>query len=129
MTTPVSRDVRIPFESMRDTVVNFLLVRIGLVIRFADTFCDNLGIALFVAGIFAVRALHACSIFQKVPTKSAPHDIVKLLGNKLVALFFMHFLFLLADCTLPIETDVEWAAVLQLFGYIMVRELRVRGFL
>lgn len=35
-------------------MVNFLLVWIRLVIRLADTFGDNLRVALLVASIFAV---------------------------------------------------------------------------
>lgn len=68
VTAPVRRDVGKAFESVGNTVVDFLLVRIGLVIGFADTLGDNLGVTLFVAGVFAIRTLHAGSILEKFST-------------------------------------------------------------
>ena len=63
MATPISRDVGKSFETMRDTVVDLLLVGIGLVVGLADTFGDDLGIALAMTGILAIGTLHAGSIF------------------------------------------------------------------
>lgn len=48
---------------MRDTVFDFLLIRIGLVVGFAYTLRDHFGIALFMAGVLAVGALHSSCIF------------------------------------------------------------------
>ena len=60
-------------------MVQFLFIRVGLCVRLADTFGNNLGVAFLVAGIFAVLALHSCRIFEKIPAKRATHDVVKLL--------------------------------------------------
>jgi len=89
-------------------MVDLLLVRIGLVIRFADAFGNNLGIALRMAGVFAVGTLHTGRVFQELSAKSTTHDVVKLLLDKLVTLLFVDLFFLLPDCTLSIQTDVKW---------------------
>ena len=68
VTAPVSSHVAEPFETMRYPVVQLLFVRVGLRIGLADTFGDDLGIALFVACILAVFALHPCRVFEKVAT-------------------------------------------------------------
>lgn len=101
---------------MGDAVIDLLLVGIGLVVRLADTFGDDLGIALAVAGIFAVGTLHAGSILQKVATQGTAHDIVELLRDELVTLLLVDLFLLLAHGTLAVETNVERTAILELFG-------------
>ena len=98
-------------------MVDFLLVRVRLVVCLADTFRDYLGIALLVAGIFAIGTLHASSILEKIPAKSASHNVVELLRNKLVALFFVYLFLPLADCTLTVKTEVKRSPVFQLFRW------------
>jgi hypothetical protein len=115
--TPVRGDVGKAFESVGNAVVDFLLVRIGLVIGFADTLGDNLGVTLAVAGVLAIRTLHAGSILEELSTQCTTHNVVELLGDKLVALLLMNFLLLLAHSTLTVKTNVKGTAVLQLFGY------------
>lgn len=117
MTTPIGRDVGETLEAMWNTVVDLLLVGIRLVVGLADTLGDDLWIALSVTGIFAVGTLHAGSIFQEITTKRTAHDVVELLGDKLVTLLFVNLLLLLSDGTLTVETDIERAAILQLLGY------------
>lgn len=117
MTTPVGRDVGESFETVRDTVVDLLLVGIGLVVGLANTLGDDLGIALAVACILAIGTLHAGRIFQEVAAKSATHNVVELLRNELVTLLLVDFFLLLTDGTLTVQSDVEWSSVLQLLGY------------
>ena len=92
-------------------MVDFLLVRVGLVIRLADTLGDDLGIALAMASILAVGTLHSCSILQKVAAQSTAHDVVELLGDELVTLLLVYLFLLLSDGTLTVETDVKWSPV------------------
>ena len=66
MATPIGGKVGESFETVGDAVVDLLLVGVRFVVRFADTLGDYLGIALAMAGIFAIRALHPGSVFQKV---------------------------------------------------------------
>lgn len=117
MAAPICRDIRISLETMRDAMVDLLFVRVRFVIRLADTFCHHFRIAFFMTSVFAICALHSSSVFQEVSTKSATHNIVKLLSDKLVALLFMDLLFLLAHGTLSIKTDIERSSILKLFGY------------
>lgn len=101
-------------------MVDFLLVRIGLVVGFADTLGDNLGVTLAVAGVLAIRTLHASSILKEFSTQCTAHNVVKLLGDELVALLLVNLLLLLANSTLTVKTNVKGTAVLQLFGYIQL---------
>jgi hypothetical protein len=117
VTAPVGRDIGETFEAVRNPVIDLLLVRIGLIVRLADTLGDNLGVAFAVAGVFAVRTLHSGRVFEEVSTQRTAHDVVELLSDELVALFLVDLLLLLPHGTLSIETDVEWSTILELFGY------------
>lgn len=101
---------------MRNAMINFLLVWIGLIICFANTFGHDLWIALSVAGIFAVCTLHTSGIFKEVTTKSTAHNVVELLGNEFMALLLVDFLLLLADSTLSVKTNIKGPSVLELFS-------------
>ena len=90
-------------------MVDFLLVRISLVICLADAFRDDLGITLRVTGVFAVSTLHASRIFEEVPTQSATHHIVELLFHEFVTLFLVHLFLLLPHRALTVETNIEWS--------------------
>lgn len=118
MAAPVGGDVGEPFEAMGNAVVDLLLVWVGLVVCLADTLCDNLGVALAVTGVLAIRALHACSILEEFSAQRTAHDVVELLGDKLVALLFVNLLLLLAHGTLTVQTNVERTTVLQLLGCV-----------
>ena len=126
--TPVGGDVGEAFETMGNAVVDFLFVRIGLVVGLADTLGDDLGIALFVASVLAIRTLHACGILEEFSTKRTAHDVVELLRDELVALLLVDLFLLLAHGTLTVKTDVKGTAVLQLFGCPkLVYENRLSG--
>lgn len=98
-------------------MVDLFFVWISFVICLAYTFCHHFRIALSMASIFAICALHASGVFQEISTKSTTHNVVELLSNKLVALLLMDLFFLLAHSTLSIETDIEGPPILELFGY------------
>jgi hypothetical protein len=114
--TPVRGDVGEVFESMRNAMVDFFFVRIGLVIGFADTFGDDLWITLAMARVFAIGALHTSRILQEIPTKRTAHDVVELLSNELVPLLLVDLFFLLANGTLTIKTNVKRTSIFHLFG-------------
>lgn len=80
MATPICTHIGEFLEAMRNAVVDLLLIRIRFCIRLAYALGDNTGIALCVASILAILALHACRIiFKKVSAQRATHDVVKLL--------------------------------------------------
>lgn len=97
---------------MWNAVINLLFIGIGLIIGFANTLGDNLGITLAMASILAIGTLHSCCVFQEVATKSTAHNVIELLCNELVSLFFVNFFLLLSDSTLTIQTNIEWSPVL-----------------
>ena len=53
---------------MWNTVIQFLLIRVGFGIRLADALGDDLGVALSMASILAVLALHTRRVFEKIST-------------------------------------------------------------
>jgi hypothetical protein len=114
--TPIGRKVGEAFETMRNPVVDLLLVGIGLIVGLADTLGDDLGIAFTVASILAVRTLHTRGVLEEISTQRTAHDVVELLGDKLVALLFVDLFLLLAHGTLSVETNIEGTAILQLLG-------------
>ena len=83
-------------------------------IGLCDTLGDNLGVALFVTRVFAVRALHAGSTFEELSAQCAAHDIVELLLNELVSVLFNNIFLALTDSTLAAKTDVKRSSVLGL---------------
>ena len=97
MAAPIRPHVGEVLESVWDTMIELLLIGVGFRIRFADTFGDDLGVAFFVARIFAILALHTGGVFQKFSAKSTTHDIVELLEHKFMAVKFMDLFFALAD--------------------------------
>lgn len=117
MATPVSRDVGEALETVRDTVVDLLFVGIGLVVGLANTLGDDLRVAFAMAGVLAIRTLHARSILEELSAQRTAHNVVELLGNELVTLLLVNLFLLLTDSALTVETDVEGTAVLQLLGY------------
>lgn len=63
MAAPIGPHVGKVLESVWNTMVELLFIRVGFRIRFADTFGDHLGVALLVARIFAILALHTGGVF------------------------------------------------------------------
>lgn len=115
MTAPIGPHVGEILEPVWDAMIELLLVRIGLRIRFADTFGNDFGIALFMARIFAILALHTGGVFQKLSAKGTTHDVVELLENKFMAVQFVDFFFALADGAFTVKTNIERSSVFELF--------------
>jgi hypothetical protein len=92
---------------MRNTVVDFALVRIGLVIGLRNALGNDFPIATFVTCKLAVRTLHACRILKQFSTKSAAHNVVELLLDKFVAILFVDFFFSLTDGSLTSKSLIE----------------------
>lgn len=104
MAAPVGRKIGKGLESVRDSVVDLLLLRVRLSIRLADTLGDNARVALCVAGVLAILALHTCRVFEKVTAERAAHDVVELALHKLVSVDIVDFLLALTNGTLSTET-------------------------
>ena len=115
MTAPIGAHVREILKSVRYTMVELLLIWVGFCIGLADAFSDNLGVAFFMARIFAILALHTSGVFEELPTKSTTHDVVKLLEDKFVAVKLMYFFFALTYGAFTIEANVKRPSVFQLF--------------
>ncbi len=103
-------------------MVDFLLIRVGLIIGLANTFGDNFGITLLVACVLAICALHTCSIFEEIPAKGTTHNVIELLRNEFVSLLLMNFFLFLADSALAIKTDVKLPSSFYLFRYRSIRD-------
>ena len=97
-------------------MVDLLLVWVRLCIGFADTLGNNACVALCVASIFTVLALHTSRVLEKVSAKRTAHNVVELLRNKLVAVHLVNLFLPLSNGTLTIETKIEWSSVLGLLG-------------
>lgn len=97
---------------MRYPVINFFFIGVGLVVRLADTLGDDFGVTLLVAGVLAVRTLHAGCVLEEISAKGAAHDVIELLRDELVTLLLVDFFLLLADSTLTVEADIKRSSVL-----------------
>lgn len=115
MTAPIGSHVREILEPVWDAMIELLLVRIGLRIRFADTFGNDFRIALLMARIFAILALHTGGVFQELSAKGTTHDVVELLKNKFMAVKFVDLFFALSDGAFTIKTNVERSSIFELF--------------
>lgn len=115
MTAPIGTHVGEILEPMRNAVIELFFIGVGFGVGLADTFCDNFGVALLMARVFAVLALHAGRVFEEVSTQGAAHDVVELLKHELVAVKFMDVLFALPDCTFSIKPNIKRSSVFCLF--------------
>lgn len=94
-------------------MVDLLLLGVGLGIRLADTFGNNAGVALRVAGIFAVLALHTGRVLEEVTTECTAHDVVELPLHKLVSIHIVNFLLSLANSTLSTQSGAKFSFVVR----------------
>lgn len=85
-------------------MIQFLFIWVGFCVGFANALGNNLSVAFLMARILAIFTLHACRVFQKVPTESASHDVIELLEHKLMTIKFMDLFLTLSYGTFPIET-------------------------
>lgn len=127
MATPVGRNVGECLETMRDTMIDLLLVRVGFIVGLANTLGDDLGVTFPVTGVLAVGTLHTGSVLEEVSAQSAAHDVVELLRDELVALLFVDLFLFLTDGTLSVETNVKRTPVFKLLGWIKesVRSIKI----
>ena len=86
MATPICSHIRERLKSMRNPMIDLLLVGIRFSIRLADTLGHDLGIALLMASILAIFALHASGVLEKISAQSTTHDVVELLYDEFVAI-------------------------------------------
>lgn len=112
MTTPIGRHIRVGLESVRDAMVDLLLVRVRLGIALADAFRDHTRIALGMASVLAVLTLHTGRIFEEVSAKGTTHDVVELVLHELVAVHLMNLLLSLTNGTLSAEAEIDGPPVL-----------------
>ena len=71
---------------MWNSMIDLLLIGIRFSIRLANTFGHDLWIALLMASILAIFALHAGGVLEKISAQSTTHDVVELLYNEFVAI-------------------------------------------
>jgi hypothetical protein len=88
-------------------VIDLLFVRIRFRIALADTLGDDAGVALGVAGILAVFALHTRRILEEVSAKRTAHDVVELVLYKLVAVHLVDLLLALSNSALSSQTEIH----------------------
>lgn len=92
---------------MRNTVVDLLLVRIGLGIAFANALRNDALVAFRMTGVLAIFTLHACRVLEEIPTECTAHDVVKLVLYELVAVHLVNLLLALTDSSLSSKTQVN----------------------
>ena len=107
MTAPIGANIGEIVETVRNAVIDLLFIRIGLVICLANAFRDDLGIAFGVAGVLAIGTLHASGVFEEVTAQGAPHNVVELLFDELVALLLNDLLLLLSYSALSVQAEVK----------------------
>ena len=112
MAAPIRTHIREPFEPMMDAVVQLGLVGIGLGVGLGYTFRDYLAVALLVACVLAVSALHTSSIFEEVSTICTSHDVIKLLLHELVTILLVNLFFALSYRSFATQSNVERFLVL-----------------
>lgn len=112
--TPVRANIGELLETMRNAMIDLLLIRISLRVGFTDTLCNHAGVTFGVAGVLAVLALHTGRVLQEVPAKCTSHNIVELLRHELVTKHLVNQLLALANGSLTVKTDIEWPPVLGL---------------
>ena len=98
-------------------MVQSLFVRVCLCVGFADTFCNDLSIAVPVASILAIFALHSSGVFEKFAAKRAAHYAVELLCNKFMAILLHYFLFALAHSSFSVQAQVKSSLALIMLVY------------
>ncbi len=89
MITPAAGEVQVGLETVGDSVVDLVLVRVGLRIARTNAFGDDTRIAPGVDSVLAVLALHTSRGHEQVPTESTVHDVVELALDKLVAVYLL----------------------------------------
>lgn len=113
---------------MRDTMVDLLLLGVGLSVTLADTFGDDAGITLGVASVLAVLTLHTGRVLEEVAAQRTSHDVVELVLDELVAVHLVDLLLALTDSALSAKTEVYLPAVLVRLHEAQLQVDLTRGF-
>ena len=66
MATPIGTHVRERLESMWDTMIDFLFLRIRFGVGFAYALCNDFRVAFLMTSILAVLTLHTSGVLEKV---------------------------------------------------------------
>lgn len=114
MTAPIGTRIEKVSPAVRNAVIDLRLIGIRLSIGLRDTLRDNLRVALLVTREFTVGTLHTSRVLEEVAAKRASHDVVKLLLDKLVAILFVNFVFLLTNGTFTTKSKIVIAFFLVL---------------
>lgn len=107
-------------------MVDLLFIGIRLSIRFADAFRDDALVALRVARILAVVALHAGRILEEFATQRAAHDVVKLMLDEFVSVHLMDLFLALTDGALPTESQINRPSAFVLLDEVQGKVNRAR---
>lgn len=70
---------------------DLLLVPFRIGVGFGDAFCHDLLVTFLVARVPTVFALIAGCVEQKLVAIGTEHDLIELLGHKLVTVHFVNF--------------------------------------
>ena len=103
-------------------MVEFGFVWIRFCIGLGDTFSHHFSITLLVAGVLAIRALHACSILEKFSTKGATHDVVELLLHELVTVLLMYLFLSFTNSSLSTKADIKRLFICSVFCWRMLEK-------
>lgn len=112
--TPVGANIGELLETMRNAMIDLLLIRISLRIGFTDTLRNHARVTFRVAGVLAVLALHTGRVLEEVAAKCTSHDIVKLLRHELVTEHLVDQFLTLANGSLTVKSNIEWPPILGL---------------
>lgn len=110
MATPVGGHIRKRLESVRNTVVDLLLVRIRLSIAFTDALRNDTRVAFRMASVLAILALHARRVLEEIPAQRAAHYVVELMLDELVSVHLVDLLLALSNGTLTSQAHVYWSS-------------------
>ena len=107
MAAPIGTEVREGVETMRDAMIEFLLIRVGFGVGFTDAFGDDFGEAALVAEILAVLTLHPGGVLEELAAERTAHHGVELLVHELVPVLLLDLLFALTHRAFAAQAHIE----------------------
>ena len=119
MAAPVGREVGEGLETVGNPVVDLLLVGVGLGVGLGNTLGDDARVALGMAEVLAILALHAGRVLEEISAEGTAHYVVELPLHKLVTVHLVDLFLALADGALAAEpVEVYRPAILCLLNEI-----------
>jgi hypothetical protein len=76
-------------------------------VRFADTLGHYFAITFLVTGILAIFALISRCVFEEFSTKRTTHNLIELLHDEFVTVYFVHLFFSLTNRSLSAQSTLE----------------------